>query len=310
MDCYFEKFKKGVLIMAKANLKDAYYFSHDSNARNDEKILAMRSVYGVEGYGMYFMIIEILREQTGYAIEVNKYVYGSLAIQLQTSVKKVEKFINDCVNEFSLLTIKDNFLFSESLLRRMEIVDRVSKQRKNASMTRWNDKKDNANAMQMDSKCNANEMQMLSKEEEKKEKEKKEKEIKTQNIIPPKPDWVSDYCKERNNGITASEFIDFYESKGWVVGKSKMKDWQAAIRTWEKNRNIKVIENKPVEKNEPEEVKSRYSYISEEEQKYFFDIGAFCIEPDENDPNIMLECVDYGKLTEEERIYLQKKGVI
>lgn len=159
--------------MAKANSKDAYYFSHDSNARNDEKILAMRSVYGLEGYGMYFMIIEILREQTGYAIEVNKYVYGSLAIQLQSSVKKVEKFINDCVNEFSLLTIKDDFLFSESLLRRMEIVDTVSQKRKNASMTRWNNKNIDANGMQMECKCNPNDMPMESKEEEKIQKENK-----------------------------------------------------------------------------------------------------------------------------------------
>lgn len=137
-----------------------------------------------------------------------------------------------------------------------------------------------------------------------------DKDRKEKNIIPPKSEWVSAFCKERNNGIEADEFINFYESKGWLVGKSKMKDWQASIRVWEKNRNIKVNENKPVEKNEHEEVKSRYSYISEEEQKYFFDIGAFCIEPDEEDPSVMLECVDYGKLTEKERLYLQEKGVI
>ena len=47
---------------------------------------------------------------------------------------------------------------------------------------------------------------------------------------------VSAYCQERNNGIDPEQFIDYYESKGWVVGKSKMKDWKACVRTWERNR--------------------------------------------------------------------------
>ena len=50
----------------------------------------------------------------------------------------------------------------------------------------------------------------------------------------PKLSEVKDYCLERNNNIDAEAFIDFYESKGWMVGKNKMKDWKAAVRTWEK----------------------------------------------------------------------------
>lgn len=45
---------------------------------------------------------------------------------------------------------------------------------------------------------------------------------------------VSAYCKERNNYVDPQAFIDFYESKGWIVGKTPMKDWRAAVRTWEK----------------------------------------------------------------------------
>lgn len=289
--------------MAKANLKDAYYFSHDSNARNDEKILAMRSVYGAEGYGMYFMIIEILREQTGYVIEVNKYAYGSLAIQLQSSVKKVEKFINDCVNEFSLLTIKDDFLFSESLLRRMEIVDSVSEKRKNASITRWNKKNRDANGMQMDNKCKANDEQLESKEEENRIEENRiDKKI--QNIIPPELEWVEKYCEERKNEIDVEKFMNYYTSNGWQIGKTKMKDWQAAIRTWEKNREVKPVEiKKQLEQPVKQEEESRFASLTEEERKMFFDRGAFMIDEDG-------ECVDFSELTEEERIYLQKKGVI
>jgi len=44
---------------------------------------------------------------------------------------------------------------------------------------------------------------------------------------------VKTYCLERNNSVNPQRFIDFYKSKGWMVGKNKMKDWKACIRTWE-----------------------------------------------------------------------------
>lgn len=50
----------------------------------------------------------------------------------------------------------------------------------------------------------------------------------------PTPEEVEAYCRERNNGVDAARFWNFYESKGWKVGKNPMKDWRAAVRTWEK----------------------------------------------------------------------------
>ena len=55
-------------------------------------------------------------------------------------------------------------------------------------------------------------------------------------FIPPKVEEVEEYCRSRGNGIDASSFVDFYTSKGWMVGKNKMKDWKAAVRTWERSR--------------------------------------------------------------------------
>ena len=60
---------------------------------------------------------------------------------------------------------------------------------------------------------------------------KKEKAFKKPTI-----EEISAYCKERNNSIDPQMFYDFYESKGWMVGKNKMKDWKAACRTWESKR--------------------------------------------------------------------------
>jgi hypothetical protein len=55
------------------------------------------------------------------------------------------------------------------------------------------------------------------------------------NSIPPTLEQVTAYCKSRHNAVDPEKFIDYNTSKGWVVGKTRMKDWQAAVRTWEKN---------------------------------------------------------------------------
>ena len=79
-----------------------------------------------------------------------------------------------------------------------------------------------------------------------KKKQKKE-------FVKPTIEEIKTYCEERKNNIDAETFFDFYESKGWVVGKSSMKDWKAAIRTWERNRKkdtaIKPKESKSIYKS-------------------------------------------------------------
>jgi len=59
----------------------------------------------------------------------------------------------------------------------------------------------------------------------------------------PTLEEVQDYCLQRRNGIDPSAFIDYYQSVGWMVGKKKMKDWQAAIRTWERNNKKQTPKN-------------------------------------------------------------------
>ena len=67
----------------------------------------------------------------------------------------------------------------------------------------------------------------------------KKENIKRKNFIKPTIEEIKEYCKERNNGIDAERFYDFYESKDWMIGKNKMKDWKACIRTWEKGNKSK-----------------------------------------------------------------------
>lgn len=175
--------------MPRTNEKDAYYFPHDCNARNDPKVLALRSVFGAEGYGVYFMTIEILREQPDYRLKVTKYLCNALAMQMQVQADKVQEIIEACCNEFtdgegsSLLVNDGEYLYSASLLRRMDRVDNVSEARRAAARKRWENGACKGSDGDSGSTPDANAEHEQSKENKRKEKERKSE----QSITPPIP---------------------------------------------------------------------------------------------------------------------------
>lgn len=57
----------------------------------------------------------------------------------------------------------------------------------------------------------------------------------TKRFTPPTLEQVVEYCRERNNTIDPQKFIDHYTANGWMVGRNKMKDWKATVRTWERS---------------------------------------------------------------------------
>ena len=69
---------------------------------------------------------------------------------------------------------------------------------------------------------------------------------------PPDVNEVRSYCQERNNNVDPERFVDFYTAKGWFVGKNKMKDWRAAVRSWEKEENARSGTTKKREHNYPQ----------------------------------------------------------
>lgn len=81
-------------------------------------------------------------------------------------------------------------------------------------------------------------------------------------FVPPTLDEVISYCKERNNSVDPQRFIDFYTAKGWMVGKNKMKDWKAAVRTWEKGQTTS---------RQPTKVPRRDNFTQREYDDSFYD---------------------------------------
>ena len=91
-----------------------------------------------------------------------------------------------------------------------------------------------------------NGMYTASQEEQEEEEEKEEEQDK--KFVKPTIDEIALYMEERNMNNVSQRFYDFYESKGWMIGKNKMKDWKASVRTWEdKNKKIDsvITPNKP-----------------------------------------------------------------
>ena len=86
----------------------------------------------------------------------------------------------------------------------------------------------------------------------------------TLRFTPPTIEEVTAYCKERGNRVDAQQFIDFYTANGWMVGKNKMKDWKACVRTWERR------DAKPTETNY-----TQRQYTDEEIASLFMDIENF-----------------------------------
>ena len=121
-------------------MKIKNWFSHDSDARNDSKILNLRMRYGAAGYGVFFMLIERLREETNY---MSIKDYNAIAFDLRVDAAVVKSVVED----FGLFAFTDDgeCFYSESLYGRMEIKDEKSAIRseagKKGAKNRWSDSK-------------------------------------------------------------------------------------------------------------------------------------------------------------------------
>ena len=216
-------------------MNNSYYFPHDYDAMQDEKIKRMLRKHGMIGYGVFWAIIEMLYINAN-ALRTD---YEGIAYDFRTNSDIVESVICD----FDLFIIKNNEFGSLSVERRLNERNEKSRKAKESANYRWS----NANALRTDCKG-------IALKEKKGDEINKEIYTKATAFIPPTVGDIQSYCKERNNTVDAAYFFDFYSSKGWMVGKNKMKDWQAAVRTWERTENTNI---KTSNRNEQTESQSR-----------------------------------------------------
>jgi len=227
--------------MSSNKNKDAYYFSHDSNAHQDEKILDLRAEWGWEGYGLFWGVVELMREQTNYQLSNSDNLYKKIALQLNISPDKAEQFLDFCVN-IGLFINKNGSLYSESLLRRMAEKDKRSQQASKAAKVRWNNER-NDDEEQQDSGSNADAMREHSDgkdsavpKKEKKRKENYKKENTTNNVSDSKSEDDSLEYDKDHPALKATEYlieqIKEYNPKTPVpkqYDNAKMQRWAKAM---------------------------------------------------------------------------------
>lgn len=201
--------------------KEAYYFSHDSNARHDPKILALRSEFGIEGYGIYWVLIEMLREQEEYKLPKKEYIYNAIAMQVQCknfAKDDAKRFVELCINEFDLLVEDDCFFWSNSLLKRMGKKNELSEKRRAAAKARWKKSSDTNVSADSSNMQNANDMQVYANAmhvDAIKEKEsKRNKNIKKEDEedIAASPQNYTDYINSLKKNERLANIEQFYQS--------------------------------------------------------------------------------------------------
>ena len=122
------------------------YFSHDSNAQHDPKIMKMMSKHGWEGYGLFWALVERLRNESGYKLEAD---YEVLAFGMRTQCERIKSIVED----FDLFVLKEDHFYSTRLNDTMRLMDSKSEKARSSARKRW---ERNANVMRTHSERNAN----------------------------------------------------------------------------------------------------------------------------------------------------------
>ena len=208
--------------------KDAYYFPHDSNAKDDPKCVLLIEQLGMEGYGIYWMLIETLREQPDYTYPVANI--PALGRRYNTTAEKVKTVVCN----YGLFTVKDDkIFFSDSLNRRMLVFEEKRAKRSEAgrlgNAARWKTSQTDRNAITMRSQF------IASKVKKSKEKESIGKESmrgKRKPFSPPTPSEVESFFTE--NGYTAEaarRAFDYYTDANWHDAEGKpVLNWKQKMR--------------------------------------------------------------------------------
>lgn len=204
------------------------WFKHFTRAHEDRGVETLISEFGIAGYGLYMYCLEIIAgnvEPTNLTFELEPDA-PILARRLNIDTVLVEKIMHRCI-ELGLFELSERGRIT--CIKIVKFLDPATTSspeiRQIISQTRGKSEKvkiyqDNLDQIRLD---------------ENRIDKRREEKSKTHTFKPPSLDEVKTYCDERANRVSPQRFVDFYESKGWMVGKNKMKDWKAAVRNWEGN---------------------------------------------------------------------------
>jgi DnaD/phage-associated family protein len=215
-------------------LKDAYYFSHDNNARNDLKIKAMMSKYGYEGYGIFWALVEMMHESGEGELPLEEYLYIALQQEFNGSSTDVKQYIDDCINVFKLFETDGENFWSNSLKRRMAIREKKREQARKAGKRSAEVRKQRASATGVEQELN----DRSTESNKGKERKEKGKEIKESNVSHKK---IIDSLRKNVRADIRKDEIDLVTS--WLDDgiETDVVIWAIEQAATNKKRNVQYI---------------------------------------------------------------------
>jgi hypothetical protein len=229
--------------------EDLPYFSHDNDARNHAKMKALRARFGWTGYGQFWALNEMIAGSARACLDLSrKVVRAGAACELGMTTDALEQFLSFLADpdECGLIEYEDGIVTTDRTQENYEHLngERVRKRTKgkNGAEIRWNGAEKDENGAENNGKLNETK---LNKTKEDIREAASASVSQFQRFIKPSLEDVSAYCQERKNRVDPQAWLDHYESNGWKVGKNPMKDWRAAVRTWERGDFAKPAVSSP-----------------------------------------------------------------
>lgn len=217
-----------------AEAKRYYWLKFRDDFFDSKRIKKLRKMAGGDTYVIIYLKMQLKALRTGGVLEftgIEKEFAEELALDIDESVDDVRVVLAFLLG-YGMCECSDNVHYylpyvTENTGSETAAAQRMRDHRDRLKLTERN------NVTPLLREC------CVEKEIEKEKEKESEIEIDAPKgargrFAPPTLEEVKEYCRERGNEVDAQRFVDFYEMKGWMVGKNKMKDWRAAVRTWER----------------------------------------------------------------------------
>jgi len=216
------------------------WFCHQTSARNDAKLQDVMIVSGLKGVGAYWCLVEMMYEQGGRLLlsDIKRYAYA-----LRIEANELQELIN-C----SAFDKDETHFWTSGVLKQIEHRSGISEKRSIAGKKKHTIQTNNTYIHtklvdQLHNNCST-----IAQEHKTKA-----------SFIKPNIEEIKAYCSEKGYSIDAPYFWNYYEARGWMLGKNKIKSWKSCVKTW-------VLRN---QSEQPKTNKQDILKLQEEQQRYF-----------------------------------------
>lgn len=219
--------------MARPQKEGMDYFPHDVDAVNDEKIEALRSLYGNDGYAFYFILLERIYRSKHFELDVSE------AETIQILSRKIG-ISADMFDKMLSTSIKHGAFSSTEYHERKVLTSNGIKKRANVVLSKREAMKDRYTT-KVSGIVSAAETPQKTEEETPQSKVKGKRKESKKIFIPPTLDEITEYINEKQYSVDPKRFFDYFEAGNWHDSQGKpVKSWKQKMVTWDKKDNSKV----------------------------------------------------------------------